>query len=110
MDEKQERHWRRKAIRMMLQGIKPRRILEQFPRNESWFYKWRKRCERFGWSGLYSAHRKADRRRLMAREICSLPETLPITEGRIHFLRCVTPEGQISLLNDTLSTYYQPIA
>jgi transposase InsO family protein len=47
------------------------------------------------------AHRKTDRRRLTAQEILRLPEDLPITEGRIHFIRCVNPEGQISLLNET---------
>lgn len=47
------------------------------------------------------AHRKAHRRRLTAREIRSLPEELPITEGRVHFIRCVNLEGQISLLNET---------
>jgi hypothetical protein len=57
MDEKQERQWRQKAIRMMLKGIQPKHILEQVPRSRSWFYKWRERFERFGWSGLYSQSR-----------------------------------------------------
>lgn len=47
------------------------------------------------------AHRKTNRRRLTAQEIRQLPEDLPITEGRVHFIRCVNPEGQISLLNET---------
>lgn len=47
------------------------------------------------------AHQKANRRRLTAREVCLLPEDLPITDGRVHFIRCVNPEGQISLLNET---------
>jgi len=47
------------------------------------------------------AHRKANRRPLTAQEIRRLPENLPITEGRIHFIRCVNAEGQINLLNET---------
>lgn len=57
MDEKQERQWRQKAIRMMLKGIQPKHILEQVPRSRSWFYKWRARFDHFGWSGLYSQSR-----------------------------------------------------
>jgi len=57
MNEKQERYWRRKAIRMMLQGIKPKHILKKIPRSEPWFYKWCKRFEQFGWPGLYSQSR-----------------------------------------------------
>ncbi len=57
MDEKQERQSRRKAIRMMLRGIKPKRILEQVSRSQSWFYKWRERFAHFGWVGLCSQSR-----------------------------------------------------
>lgn len=47
------------------------------------------------------AHSKTNRRRLTAREVRLLPEELPITDGRVHFIRRVNPEGQISLLNET---------
>jgi len=43
----------------------------------------------------------AGRRRLTAREAAALPEVLPITAGRIHFLRWVEPDGTIQVLNET---------
>jgi hypothetical protein len=47
------------------------------------------------------AQRHAHRRRLTARQIRALPKTLPITEGRLHFLRLVSAEGTIVILNET---------
>ena len=47
------------------------------------------------------AQRREGRRRLTARQIAQLPDPLPITAGRIHFIRQVTPQGTISLLNET---------
>jgi hypothetical protein len=41
------------------------------------------------------------KRRLTAAHIASLPTALPITAGRIHFIRKVKPDGTISLLNET---------
>jgi len=41
------------------------------------------------------------RRRLTAEQIGLLPSVLPITAGRVHFLRLVTAQGQITLLNET---------
>ena len=32
-----------------------------------------------------------------------LPSELPLTAGRVHFLRLVTAQGQISVLNETWS-------
>jgi hypothetical protein len=40
-------------------------------------------------------------RRLTAKQILHLPDPLPITAGRIHFLRQVKPDGTITLLNET---------
>lgn len=40
-------------------------------------------------------------RRLTARQVAALPDPLPITAGRLHFIRRVTAEGQISLLNES---------
>ena len=37
---------------------------------------------------------------MTARQICSLPARLPITAGRLHFIRRVDQEGLISLLNE----------
>jgi len=40
-------------------------------------------------------------RRLTARQIAQLPEQLPITAGRVHFIRRVAPDGTVALLNET---------
>jgi putative transposase len=47
------------------------------------------------------AQRRAARRRLTAGEVRALPEVLPLTAGRVHFLRRVDEEGRITLLNET---------
>lgn len=47
------------------------------------------------------AHRQAHRRRLTTRQIRALPQNLPITAGRVHFIRRVNEEGSISILNET---------
>jgi putative transposase len=47
------------------------------------------------------AQRTETKRRLTAAHIASLPTPLPITAGRIHFIRKVKPDGTISLLNET---------
>lgn len=46
------------------------------------------------------AQRRAARRRLTAGEVRALPEALPLTAGRVHFLRRVDEEGRITLLNE----------
>jgi hypothetical protein len=43
----------------------------------------------------------ASRPRLSAADLRALPEPLPITAGRIHFIRQVEPEGTIRVLNET---------
>lgn len=43
----------------------------------------------------------AGRRRLSAAALRALPERLPITAGRLHFIRRVEPDGTIRLLNET---------
>lgn len=47
------------------------------------------------------AHRRVARRRLTAREIRSIPNRLPITAGRIHFMRRVDEQGDIHVLHET---------
>jgi len=47
------------------------------------------------------AQRHAPKRCLTASQLAHLPETLPITAGRIHFIRKVKPDGTISVLNET---------
>jgi transposase len=47
------------------------------------------------------AQRTEPRRRLTATQIAYWPDALPITAGRIHFIRKVKPDGTISVLNET---------
>jgi putative transposase len=47
------------------------------------------------------AHQQVSRRRLSAAEVAILPSELPLTAGRVHFLRLVTAQGQITLLNES---------
>jgi hypothetical protein len=39
--------------------------------------------------------------RLTAQQVLHLPDPLPITAGRIHFIRQVQPDGTITLLNES---------
>jgi len=47
------------------------------------------------------AQRTEPKRRLTTTQIAHLPDPLPITAGRIHFIRLVKPDGTISILNET---------
>lgn len=58
MDDKNEFQLRRLALRLWLQGLKPKVILEKVQRGRTWFSKWRRRFERHGSAGLKSASRR----------------------------------------------------
>jgi hypothetical protein len=47
------------------------------------------------------AQRAEPRHRLTLTQIAHLPDPLPITAGRLHFIRKVKPDGTISVLNET---------
>jgi len=47
------------------------------------------------------AQRGEPKRRLTAKQIAQLPDPLPITAGRIHFVRKVQLDGTVSILNET---------
>jgi hypothetical protein len=47
------------------------------------------------------AQRADPQRRLTQAQIAALPSVLPITAGRVHFIRQVAPDGTIALLNET---------
>lgn len=47
------------------------------------------------------AQRAESRRCLTQAQIAALPSELPITAGRVHFIRQVAPDGTITLLNET---------
>jgi putative transposase len=46
------------------------------------------------------AQQQVRRRQLMAEEVELLPSVLPLTAGRLHFVRLVDAQGQITLLNE----------
>jgi putative transposase len=58
MDEKQELRLRRRAIRLWLKGLKPKRILEKIHRSRVWLSKWLQRFDHQGGPGLHSHSRK----------------------------------------------------
>src|SRR5690606_33069276 len=47
------------------------------------------------------AQRQESNHHLTTKQILQLPDPLPITAGRIHFIRQVQPDGTITLLNET---------
>src|SRR3972149_5846270 len=62
MDEKQEHHQRKRAIRLWQKGVRPSRILEIVSRGRTWLSKWKERYRQHGWKGLQSQSRKPHRR------------------------------------------------
>jgi putative transposase len=62
MDEKHEYCLRRKAIRLLLKGIKPSVILNTVQRGRTWLAKWCKRFDQLGLAGLKSQSRRPHRR------------------------------------------------
>jgi transposase InsO family protein len=55
---KEELAYRRKAIRLLLQGYRPCEIREHIPRGRPWLYKWRQHFERGGWASLQGRSRR----------------------------------------------------
>jgi transposase InsO family protein len=47
------------------------------------------------------AQRREPQHRLTATQVAHLPDPLPLTAGRLHFIRQVQPDGTISVLNET---------
>ena len=47
------------------------------------------------------AQRREPKRRLTTTQVAHLPDPLPLTAGRIHFIRKVKPDGTIAVLNET---------
>ncbi len=58
MDEKQEYQLRRKAIRLLVKGVKSTVILQTVQRGRTWLAKWRKRFDQHGLDGLKSESRR----------------------------------------------------
>lgn len=47
------------------------------------------------------AQRREPKRRLTATQVAQIPTSLPITAGRVHFIRQVKPDGMIAVFNET---------
>jgi len=60
MDEKHERQLRRRAIRWLLQGLKPKYLLKRVKRSRFWLSKWKKLFDQEGTKGLHSHSRRPD--------------------------------------------------
>lgn len=54
----QDLYWRRKAMRLILKGLRPCEILKQIPRRREWLRKWWHRFEQLGWQGLNDQSRR----------------------------------------------------
>jgi transposase len=61
MDNSDELHRRRAAIRPWLNGTAPQEILRRVQRGHAWFSKWRKRFQRKGWREMRSHSRRPRR-------------------------------------------------
>ena len=61
MDETHELNLRRRAIRLVLRGLRPQVILEKLHRSRSWLHKWRWRFAKLGWGGLHTQPRAPHR-------------------------------------------------
>ena len=139
MDEKHERTWRRKAIRLTLRGLRPKDIRKQIPRSRHWLWKWQTRYHALGWCGLksqsrcpqHSDHRYSDvvhrrvvrvRRRLeqakvgligvkaLQREWERVYPTQPLP-GKSTLYRILHKAGVLRSLRPTCAAYYpQPTA
>ena len=86
--------WKRRRFRSVAQ------VVRASPEFEAWYAQHYAPPKLDGRTPA-QAHRQVHRRRLTARQIRALPKTLPITEGRLHFLRLVSAEGTIVILNET---------
>lgn len=49
----------------------------------------------------HQAQRREPQQHLTATQLRQLPDPLPITAGRVHFIRKVKPDGTIAILNET---------
>jgi putative transposase len=68
------------------------------------FTRWYSRCykpQSLNGKTPSQARRGKRCRRLTMKQIASMPEPLPITAGRVHFIRRVAPDGTISFLGET---------
>jgi hypothetical protein len=67
----------------------------------TWWYKHEYHPPSLGGRTVAQAMRGQRRARLTAPQVRALPEALPLTAGRVHFIRRVSSRGEIKLLNET---------
>jgi hypothetical protein len=89
MDEKRERTWRRKAIRLTLRGLRPKDIRKQIPRSRRWLWKWQTRYHDGGWRGLQSQSRRPHH--------CT-PRYSPLVRRRVVHIRRRLEHAKVGLI------------
>ena len=62
MNEHDEYHLRRRAIRLTLLGHTRQAIRARIPRSPAWLCKWQRRCAQHGWQGLRARSRRPHHR------------------------------------------------
>lgn len=89
MDEKHERAWRRKAIRLTLRGLRPKDVRKQIPRSRCWLWKWQARYHDLSWRGLKSQSRRPHH--------CA-PRYSATIRRRVVRLRCRLEHAKVGLI------------
>jgi transposase len=76
--------------------------IAQLKRKSPKFFSWYEKYDPplLGGLRIEQARRGVKRRRLKEPERRQIPDQLPLTEGRLHFIRRVDERGEISLLNE----------
>jgi hypothetical protein len=73
-------------------------VLRKSSRFLDWYQTWAPPA--LGGQTVAAATRQTKRWHLQRRQVRQLPEQVPLTAGRLHFRRRVTPQGTISLLKE----------
>jgi hypothetical protein len=126
MNEHNEYHLRRRAIRLMLQGRSSQAILARIPRSPAWLSKWQHRFAQFGWQGLrsrsraplhqrrrYSEHIRhlvvVTRQRLQQRRVgLSGPQAIQDELRHAQLLRCVPSLATIKRILHDAQLIHRP--
>lgn len=76
--------------------------IAQLKRKSPKFFSWYEDYEPplLGGLSIKEARRGVKRRRLKLSERRKIPDQLPLTEGRVHFIRRVNEQGEITILNE----------
>jgi putative transposase len=88
--------WQRRHFRSL------HHVQRASPEFEEWYHRHYEPPKLLGQTPA-QAQRSARRSKLTASQARSLPDKLPITAGRIHFIRKVNAQGRINILNEEWS-------